>query len=287
MSILACAPNTVRPFQVRFLSMPLAKAGQIDLSYDRAGDGPPLLLIMGMSGTKHHWGESLLEELRRDFDTIVYDHRDAGDSTRTGGPFTIAELAGDAAGLLTALEIDSAHAMGISMGGMIAQELVLAHPERLRSLTLGCTYCGGEGSALAGEGVMRKLAEAMSSGDRERAVRASWEVNVSASFAANEEAWARFRATGMRYGLPVEVIMRQMQAIVGHDTSARLAQVHTPTQVVHGTVDQLLPVRNGHMIAGLIPDARLEIFDGVGHMFFLEKPERTAELVREHASLHV
>ncbi|HEY3969979.1 MAG TPA: alpha/beta hydrolase, partial [Solirubrobacteraceae bacterium] len=97
--------------------MPLAKAGQVELSYDRAGDGPPLLLIMGMSGTKHHWGDSLLEELRRDFDTIVYDHRDAGDSTHTGQPFTIVDLAEDAAGLLSALEIDSAHVMGISMGG--------------------------------------------------------------------------------------------------------------------------------------------------------------------------
>jgi 3-oxoadipate enol-lactonase len=267
--------------------MPLVKAGQIELSYDRAGEGPPLLLIMGMSGTKHHWGDAVLDELRGDFDTIVYDHRDAGDSTRTGQPFTIADLAEDAAGLLAALEIDSAHVMGISMGGMIAQELTLAHPERLRSLTLGCTYCGGEGSVLASEGVMRKLAEAMTSGDRERAIRASWEVNVSPSFAADEEAWMRFRATGMRHGLPVEVIMRQMQAIAGHDTSARLPQLRTPTLVVHGTLDQLLPVQNGHMIAGLIPDSRLEIYEGVGHMFFLEEPKRTAELVREHAALHV
>jgi 3-oxoadipate enol-lactonase len=267
--------------------MPLAKAGAVELSYDRAGDGPPLLLIMGMSGTKHHWGEALLEELRRDFETIVYDHRDAGDSTRTEQPFTIADLAEDAVGLLTALDIDSAHVMGISMGGMIAQELALAHPDRLRSLTLGCSYCGGEGSMLASEATMRKLAEAMSSGDRERAIRASWEVNVSPSFAANEEAWVRFRATGMRYGLAVAVIMRQMQAIAGHDTSARLPRLRTPTQVVHGTLDELLPVQNGHMIAGLIPDSRLEIYEGVGHMFFLEKPQRTAELLREHAALHV
>lgn len=266
--------------------MALAKAGEIELSYDRAGDGPPLLLIMGMSGTKHHWGAALLEQLHGDFDTIVYDHRDAGDSTRTGQPFTIAELAEDAAGLLTALEIDSAHVMGISMGGMIAQELVLAHADRLRSLTLGCTYCGGEGSVLASEGTMRKLAEAMRSGDRERAIRASWEVNVSPSFAADEDAWVRFRATGMRYGLPVEVIMRQMQAIAEHDTSARLSEIGAPTQVVHGTLDQLLPVQNGHMIAGLIPGSRLEIFEGVGHMFFLEEPERTAGLLREHASVN-
>jgi 3-oxoadipate enol-lactonase len=267
--------------------MALAKAGEIELGYDRAGEGPPLLLIMGMSGTRHHWGDSLLEQLRRDFDTIVYDHRDAGDSTRTGQPFTIVDLAEDAAGLLKALEIDSAHVMGISMGGMIAQELVLAHPDQLRSLTLGCTYCGGEGSVLASEGVMRKLAEAMTSGDRERAIRASWEVNVSPSFAAEEDAWVRFRATSMRHGLPVEVIMRQMQAIAGHDTSARLPGVGAPTLVVHGTLDELLPVQNGHMIAELIPDARLEIYEDVGHMFFLEQPERTAQLMREHAALHV
>ncbi len=267
--------------------MALAKAGEIELSYDRAGDGPPLLLIMGMSGTKHHWGESLLEQLRCDFDTIVYDHRDAGDSTRTGQPFTIVDLAEDAAGLLAALDLDSAHVMGISMGGMIAQELALAHPDHLRSLTLGCTYCGGEGSVLASEAVMRKLAEAMASGDRERAIRASWEVNVSPSFAANEDAWVRFLATGMRYGLAVEVIMRQMQAIAGHDTSTRLPGVGAPTLVVHGTLDQLLPVQNGHMIAGLMPDSRLEILEGIGHMFFLEQPERTAGLVREHAALHV
>ena len=267
--------------------MPLAKAGEIELSYDRAGEGPPLLLIMGMSGTKHHWGEQLLEQLGRDFDTIVYDHRDAGDSTRTGQPFTIADLAEDAAGLLSALDIDSAHVMGISMGGMIAQELVLAKPDRVRSLTLGCTYCGGSGSALTSESVMKKLAEAMTSGDRERAIRAAWEVNVSPSFAAEEDAWARFRATGMRYGLPVEVIMRQMQAIAGHDTSARLPEVRTPTLVVHGTLDELLPVQNGHMVAGLIPDARLEILDGIAHMFFLEQPDHTAQLLREHAALHV
>ncbi len=267
--------------------MPLAEAGDIQLSYDRAGDGPPLLLIMGMSGTKHHWGERVLAELQRDFETIVYDHRDAGDSTRTGAPFTIADLAGDAAALLAALELDSAHVMGISMGGMIAQELALAHPERVRALTLGCTYCGGEGSSLTSQEVIGRLAAAMNSGDRRLAIRTSWEVNVSSQFAAEEPEWERFLATGMKYGLSVAVIMEQMRAIVGHDTSARLGALRPPTLVVHGTADQLLPVQNGRMIAGLIPGAKLEIMEGVGHMFFLERPERTAALVREHAAAHV
>lgn len=266
--------------------MPLAKAGQIELSYERAGDGPPLLLIMGMSGTKHHWGDAVLEQLRGDFETIVYDHRDAGDSTRTGQPFTIADLARDAKGLLQALELEAVHVMGISMGGMVAQELALAHPERIHSLTLGCTYCGGQGSVLASEGVMGRLAEAMSSGDRARAIRTAWEVNVSSSFAANEDAYARFLKTSMRYGLPVHVILEQMRAITGHDTSTRLPELETPTLVVHGTLDELLPVQNGHMIAGLIPGSRLEILEGIGHMFFLERPERTAELVREHTAVN-
>ncbi len=267
--------------------MALAKAGQIELSYDRAGEGPALLMIMGMSGTKHHWGAGVLEALQSDFETIVYDHRDAGDSTRTGEPFTIADLAGDAAGLLDSLGIDSAHVIGISMGGMVAQELALAQPERIASLTLGCTYCGGEGSVLASEGVMRKLAEALSSGDRATAIRASWEVNVSPSFAADDEAYDKFLKTGMKYGLPVEVIMRQMQAIAAHDTSARLPGLVPPALVVHGTLDELLPVQNGQMIAGLIPDSRLEILEGVGHLFFWEQPQRTAELVREHAAAAV
>lgn len=266
--------------------MPLAKAGQVELSYERAGDGPPLLLIMGMSGTKHHWGEPLLEQLRRDFDTIVYDHRDAGDSTRTGEPFTIADLAEDAVGLMEALDVDSAHVMGISMGGMVAQELALAHPERIRSLTLGCTYCGGEGSSFASEGVMRRLAAAMASGDRERAIRTAWEVNVSPSFAVGEEVYATFLQNGLRYGVPVPVIMRQMQAIAGHDTSARLPELRAPTLVVHGTLDEMLPVQNGRMIAGLIPGSRLEIFEDVGHLFFWEDPQRTAKLVREQAAVN-
>ncbi|HEV3095408.1 MAG TPA: alpha/beta hydrolase [Solirubrobacteraceae bacterium] len=263
--------------------MPLAKAGDIELSYERAGDGPPLLLIMGMSGTKHHWGDVVLQELRRDFDTIVYDHRDAGESTRTGAPFSIADLARDAAGLLESLELDSAHVMGISMGGMIAQELALAHPQRIRSLTLGCTYCGGEGSALTSEDVLGRLAQGMTSGDRALAIRTAWEVNVSPSFAADEDAYARFLANAMRHAMPVPVIMEQMRAIGAHDTSARLPELRLPTLVVHGTLDEMLPVQNGHMIAGLIPDSRLEILEGIGHMFFLEQPERTAELVREHA----
>jgi 3-oxoadipate enol-lactonase len=243
-------------------------------------------MIMGMSGTFDHWSAAFLADLRRDFETIVYDHRGVGASSHPHEPLTIAQLAQDAAGLLAALELDSAHVLGISMGGMVAQELALAHPERIRTFALGCTYCGGEGSALTGEDVLRKLAEGMYSGDRKRAVRAAWEVNVSPSFAANDDAYARFLEIGLRRAVPVETIMKQARAIAHHNTAARLPDLGLPTLVMHGTLDEMLPVQNGHMIAGLIPDSHLEIFEGVGHLFFWEQPERSAELVRAHAAVH-
>jgi pimeloyl-ACP methyl ester carboxylesterase len=268
--------------------MSSVRVGEIELSYERAGSGSPLLMIMGMSGTFDHWNAMFLDDLRDDFETIVYDHRGVGSSSRLDGPITTAQLAEDAAGLLGALEIDSAHVLGISMGGMVAQGLALAHPERIRTLTLGCTYCGGAGSVLTSEDVMRRLAEGMMSGDRERAIRTGWEVNVSPSFAANDDdACARFLEIGLRRAVPAATIMEQLRAIAGHDTSARLPEIVLPTLVMHGTLDEMLPVQNGHMIAGLIPDSRLEIYDGVGHLFFWEQPERSAELIRAHAVVHV
>ncbi len=267
--------------------MTVIPVGEIELDYERSGEGPPLLMIMGMSGTALTWGEPFLADLRRDFDVIVYDHRGVGASSHLDGPVTIREMAQDAAGLLTALELDSAHVLGISMGGMIAQELALAAPERIRTLTLGCTYCGGEGSSLAAPAALQRLSEAMMSGDRQRAIRASWEINVSPAFADDADAYARFVEIATRRPVAVPVILAQMQACAAHDTNARLGQLAMPTLVIHGTVDELLPVANGRLIAERIPGAQLEILDDVGHLFFWERPQLAAELLRSHTAAHV
>jgi 3-oxoadipate enol-lactonase len=263
--------------------MPVIDAGDVQLSYERSGSGPPLLLIMGLSGTFLHWGEPFLNGLRGDFDTIVYDHRGVGASSRLEFPFTIADLAQDAAGLLAALEVESAHVMGISMGSMIAQELALGHPELVRTLTLGCTYCGGPGNSLPAQ---PEVGAAVMSGDRERAVRATWEANVSSGFAQDADAYAAFRAIGLERPVAVAVMMEQLAAIAAHDTSTRLGALGMPTLVVHGTEDRIIPVAHGRMVAELIPSSRLEIWPDIGHLFFWELPERSAELVREHALVH-
>ena len=116
------------------------------IEYVRRGTGEPLLLIQGMSGTHASWGEPFLSLLEPHLDLIAYDHRGIGASAPRDGSFTIADLAQDAAGVLDALGIERAHVLGISMGGMVAQELAIAHPERLRTLTIGCSYPGGAGS---------------------------------------------------------------------------------------------------------------------------------------------
>lgn len=251
----------------------------------RSGSGSePLLLIQGMSGTHLAWGEPFLEGLAEDFDVVAYDHRGVGRSDPVSEPFTIQELAADAVGLLDALGWETAHVVGISMGGMVAQELALAHPERIRTLTLGCTYCGGEGSELAPPETLAKLAAGFQSGDREVAIRTGFEVNVSPAFAARPGAYEAFRAMAKALPAPLPVIMLQMQAIGGHDTSARLPRLEgVPTLVVHGDADRMLPVGNGRMIAGLIPGSALVVRSGVGHMFWWEEPTNSADLIRAHA----
>jgi pimeloyl-ACP methyl ester carboxylesterase len=263
--------------------MPTTRVNGHELHYEQRGDGEPLLLIMGMSGTHLTWGESFLRRLEDDWRVTIYDHRGVGKSARAEPGYSIADLADDAAGLLDELGIDAAHVLGISMGGMVAQELTLRHPERVRTLTLGCTYSGGEGSALTTPEVGQRLFGSMQSGDRELAVRTAWEANVSRRFAESDESYATFREAALALPVAVPVIMGQAQAITGHDTLERLGGIEAPTLVIHGTDDEMLPVANGKLIADRIPGAQLEIMDGIGHLFWVEDPDRTVELLREHA----
>jgi pimeloyl-ACP methyl ester carboxylesterase len=254
-----------------------------ELNYERAGAGEPLLLIQGMSANHKAWGRPFSSLLERDFEVIAFDNRGMGLSRPVAEAFSIAEMAADTAALLDALEIESAHVLGISMGGMIAQELALAQPEKLRSLTIGCSYCGGEGSQLMDPADFQGLVEAMGSGDAQRVFRAMYELNLSPCFRAEESRYGDFTAMAEALPAPRETIGLQVQAITSHDTNARLPNVSTPTLVIHGTVDRVLGYPNGPLIASLIPGARLETYEDVGHMFWWEQPERSAELVREHA----
>ncbi len=263
--------------------MPTVDAGGHELHYLRAGEGEPLLLIQGMSATHLAWGRPFLDEVERSFEAIVFDNRGMGLSGEAELPFTVADMAADTVALLDALGLETVHVAGISMGGMIAQELALAHPGRVRSLTIGGSYCGGPGSTLMAPEDLQMLGAAYASGEPERVLRAMWEINMSPGFRADDSRFAAFAEMGTQLPAPRAVVMQQMRACGAHDTHSRLAGVDLPTLVIHGDADRLLGYANGVEIAAAIPGARLETLEGVGHMFWWEQPERAAALIRDHA----
>jgi 3-oxoadipate enol-lactonase len=264
--------------------MPTLTIDGTDIYYERRGSGEPMLLIQGLGGNHLHWGDGFLDALQDGFELILYDHRGAGRSGVLEGDCTIARLADDAVALLDALEVESAHVVAISMGGMVAQELVLAHPERVRTLTLGCSFPGGPEAKMTDQEVVGQIAEAVLSGDGERAIRVGYEVMIAPEYAADPANYETYSKAAEQYPASIPTLMAQLSAILGHDTSARLADVAVPTLVIHGTADRLLASVNGELLARLIPGARLELLEGAGHMFFWEQPERSARLVREHVA---
>jgi 3-oxoadipate enol-lactonase len=263
--------------------MPKVELPGTELSYQRAGGGEPLLLIQGMSANHMAWGRPFSSLLERSFEVISFDNRGIGLSRPVTEAFSIAEMAADTAALLEALEIESAHVLGISMGGMIAQELALAAPDRVRSLTLGCTSCGGTQSRPTDQAVIRALTAAVFSRDYERVLRTGFEHVVSGTFAADPANYAAFAEAAAMYPADIPLLMSQQAAVVAHDTYGRLRGLQVPTLVVHGTEDRMLAPVNGDLVASLVPGARLELLDGAGHLFFWEQPQRSAQLLREHA----
>jgi 3-oxoadipate enol-lactonase len=261
--------------------VPYADLGSRRLYYERRGSGAPLLLIQGMAGHHQLWGEPFLDALAGDFDVVTFNHRGVGDSTDVPGQFTIADLAGDSVRLLDALDWSDANVMGISLGGMVAQQLALLHPERVRTLVLGCTYAGGAGTTTTARGALRMI-QAMNTGDIDVAIRTAYEVNLSPTFRQDGSQFEPFKTASLSVRVPVPTVLRQAQAAYVHDTSARLPDLAVPTLVAHGTVDNMIDAANGSYVAELIPKARLEILDGLGHLFWWEQPDAVAGLVRTH-----
>ena len=262
--------------------MPSVDAGGTEINYSRSGAGEPLLLIQGMSATHLAWGRPFMSQLEGSFECIAFDNRGMGLSGAAALPFTIADMAADTAALLDALALERVHVLGISMGGTIAQELALAHPERIRSLSLGATWPGGQAGGLMSREDLQMLGEAVASGESERVYRAMWEINLSPGFRADDSRFAAFAEMAAALPAPQQVVMQQMQACVGHDASERLGRIGLPTQVIHGTADRLIGVENGIELAALLA-VEPKLMDDVGHLFWWEQPRRSADLIRAHA----
>ncbi|MDP9180635.1 MAG: alpha/beta hydrolase [Chloroflexota bacterium] len=264
--------------------MSMTKAGDINLEYHLQGSGPPLLMIMGFAGSASIWGEPLLEALRPHFTCIRFSNRGTGLSDKPDGQFTVRTMAGDAANLLTALDIKRPHVFGISLGGMIAQELVLNFPQHVNGLVLGCTGPGFAKGVQATPDTRSKLMPAPGL-SQDEIVRNFWTIVCSAAFIERGHGFLEgMLASSLATPTPLETLGRQWVAIQTFDSYDRLPQIRAKTLVIHGDVDLLVPPPNGRILAERIPGAELKIIPGVGHMFFWEEPEETAAMITKFLS---
>jgi 3-oxoadipate enol-lactonase len=244
--------------------------GGTQIYWDETGEGEPLLLIMGLGATHEWWGR-LTPIVAPHFRTVLFDNRGVGRSDAPPGPYSIPEMAEDAAAVLDAAGVDAAHVLGASMGGMIAQELALLHPTRVRSLILGCTACGGRESTPAKREVLDALG-ARSVMTRDEAMRVM--VPYIFDTATPRERVEEDLALRLRTNVPNEGYFAQLQAIRSWaGTHARLGSITAPTLVIHGETDELVPPENGRVIARAIPHATLAMLPHASHIFLTDQFE--------------
>jgi len=251
--------------------MPTAQIGVVELYYERVGSGPPLLFISGTGSDLRNKPNVFDGPFAKTFDVLAYDQRGLGRSSKPDVDYTMADYADDAAGLLDAVGWPSAKVVGVSFGGMVAQELSLRHPAKVERLVLGCTSPGGEGGAsypfheiqhLKGEERARFLIP-VSDTRRDAAwaaANAETHAQLVALAAAEPFADEPDHAMGAR---------RQLEARAGHDTWERLGQIACPVLIAAGRYDGIALPETQDRMAARIPGARLSFFDG-GHLFMIQ-----------------
>ncbi|MGH2514515.1 MAG: alpha/beta fold hydrolase [Ktedonobacterales bacterium] len=243
------------------------------LAYDEVTPSNPrgtVLLLTGLGSKRLGWYKQM-EVFGAEYRTIALDHRDTGDSDLATGPYTTADQAEDAAAVLRALGIQRAAVVGISMGGFIAQELALLHPEMVEKLVLVSTSAGGPGYTPPAAEIAARLVEPRT-GDLGERTRATYTAIMAPGYAASHPAEiGRIVEIALYRPQSNEAYMRQLQSGWGRDATSRLSQLHTPVLVVHGEADPLIPIQNGRYLAAHIPGARLVEYPDTGHIPIIER----------------
>jgi len=255
----------------------MIQVGDIDIAYKKFGEGDPLLLIMGYSGTMDLWAPEMLKELAAHYQVIIFDNRGMGETTASDKEFTIELFADDTRGLLDALGIERAHVLGWSLGTYIAQELTLMYPDRVEKLILYAGDCGGKEAIYPGPEIMEALGDTSAS-SRERGERL-----LATLF---PEKWLKEHPDPRTYFPEVtetsspENIKRQYQAWQKwKGTYSRLAKITQPTLLITGAEDVNTPWQNSLMLIDLIPGAWLVQLKGGGHGVMYQYPKKFSRIV--------
>jgi pimeloyl-ACP methyl ester carboxylesterase len=239
-----------------------------EVNWHEGGEGPALLLLNGSTASGLVWPDVWLRRLEKRFRVIRVDNRGTGWSRSASHPFTIADLADDARSVLGACGIRHATVLGLSLGGMIAQELAIRHPEAVDRLVLVATRPPTPAQIPShGDALLSLMKTPPRGGDLRAFIVATWSTLAADGFAAQHPAvFAEIAEQIMRRVTPRRAALNQARAVWSWHGAARLGRIGAPTTIVHGDRDPLLPVGNGMRLGRLIPDATYLELPGVGHL---------------------
>jgi pimeloyl-ACP methyl ester carboxylesterase len=246
-------------------------ANGVDLWVEQEGEGDDVLFISGLADEGACWVDQVAG-LRDRFRLTTFDNRGVGRSATPPGPFRITDFAADSAALMDALELERPHVVGSSMGGAIAQELALGHPDRVRSLVLNGTWCRGDRFL---HEIFRNWMWSAEKADSIRDFLITvnlWCFSPRIWNDGTMDEWIA-AAEASPHAQSVDAFCRSAQALIEHDTADRIGAISAPTLVTVGELDLCLPARFSQAIADRIPNARLVVIPAVGHQPFQEVPQ--------------
>jgi pimeloyl-ACP methyl ester carboxylesterase len=254
----------------------------VRLAYERRGptDAPTVAFVEGIGYGRWMWRWQR-QALDDEYDTIVWDNRGTGDSDTPEGPYTMEAMASDLAAVLDDAGVETAHVVGASMGGMVAQQFALEY-DRTLSLVLMCTTPGGPEAVPMPEATAERMFEVPESYDEREARRYKMAAAMSESFVAEHDALVE-RIVDWRIESDAgdQALAWQAAAVDAFDVHDRLGEIRVPTLVLHGTADRVVPVENAALLASGIPDVEMVRFEGAPHLLFIEHSDRVNRLLRE------
>lgn len=261
--------------------MPKVKVRDINIYYEIHGEGSPLVMIMGLSANIDWWHPYVIDQFSKNFKIVIFDNRGAGRTDKPAIDYSIKMFADDTVGLMEELGIDKAHMLGVSMGGVICQEIALNYPERVDKLVLVSTTCGGPNSVPVPQETLQIMLSRGEMTDEER-MRTTVELLFPEEYRKNnpeimEEAVKRL----MIAPTPIDAYMRQLQAGAQFDSYDKLPNIKAPTIVLTGKKDILLPWENSKILAERISGAKLVAFEESGHGMVSQNAEQFTKAVIE------